>query len=146
MSQAAGQVNILIFLLKIKCSPCMPLNFVMQGKCLFSDISRPVYLTILALSYISQIYLTYPVLNLTHPDFTLHILHVTLHILALPFISWLYLTHPTLNNPYPGLTLHILALPFIPWLYLTSPTFYLTHPGFTIYILALTYISWFYLT
>ena len=40
-SQAAGQVNILIFLLKIKFSPCMPINFVMQGKCLFSDISRP---------------------------------------------------------------------------------------------------------
>ena len=39
--QAAGQVNILIFLLKIKFSPCMPINFVMQGKCLFSDISRP---------------------------------------------------------------------------------------------------------
>ena len=32
---------ILIFLLKIKFSPCMPINFVMQGKCLFSDISRP---------------------------------------------------------------------------------------------------------
>ena len=40
VSQAAGQVNILIFLLKIKFSPCMPINFVMQGKCLFSDISR----------------------------------------------------------------------------------------------------------
>ena len=39
--QAAGQVNILIFLVKIKFSPCMPINFVMQGKCLFSDISRP---------------------------------------------------------------------------------------------------------
>ena len=39
--QAAGQVNILIFLLKIKFSPCMPINFVIQGKCLFSDISRP---------------------------------------------------------------------------------------------------------
>ena len=38
----AGQVNILIFLLKIKFSPCMPINFVMQGKCLFSDISRSV--------------------------------------------------------------------------------------------------------
>ena len=33
VSQAAGQVNILIFLLKIKFSPCMPINFVMQGKC-----------------------------------------------------------------------------------------------------------------
>ena len=41
VSQAAGQVNILIFLLKIKFSPCVPINFVMQGKCLFSDISRP---------------------------------------------------------------------------------------------------------
>ena len=41
VSQAAGQVNILIFLMKIKFSPCMPINFVMQGKCLFSDISRP---------------------------------------------------------------------------------------------------------
>ena len=41
VSQAAGQVNILIFLLKIKFSPCMPINFVMQGKCIFSDISRP---------------------------------------------------------------------------------------------------------
>ena len=39
--QAAGQVNILIFLVKIKFSPCMSINFVMQGKCLFSDISRP---------------------------------------------------------------------------------------------------------
>ena len=39
--QAARQVNILIFLVKIKFSPCMPINFVMQGKCLFSDISRP---------------------------------------------------------------------------------------------------------
>ena len=28
-------------LLKIKFSPCMQINFVMQGKCLFSDISRP---------------------------------------------------------------------------------------------------------
>ena len=42
MPQAAGQVNILIFLVKIKFFPCMPINFVMQGKCLFSDISRPV--------------------------------------------------------------------------------------------------------
>ena len=47
VSQAAGQVNILIFLLKIKFSPCMPINFVMQGKCLFSDISRPELRTIL---------------------------------------------------------------------------------------------------
>ena len=44
VSQAAGQVNILIFLLKIKFSPCMPINFVMQGKYLFSDISRPDWL------------------------------------------------------------------------------------------------------
>ena len=44
VSQAAGQVNILIFLLKIKFSPCMPINFVMQGNCLFSDISRPDHL------------------------------------------------------------------------------------------------------
>ena len=43
VSQAAGQVNIMIFLLKIKFSPCMPINFVMQGKCLFSDISRPAH-------------------------------------------------------------------------------------------------------
>ena len=43
MSQAAGQVNILIFLLTIKFPPCMPINFVMQGKYLFSDISRPAY-------------------------------------------------------------------------------------------------------
>ena len=41
VSQAAGQVNILIFLLKIKFSPCMPINFVKQGKCLFPDILRP---------------------------------------------------------------------------------------------------------
>ena len=41
--QAAGQVIILIFLVKIKFSPCMPIHFVMQGKCLFSDISRPAY-------------------------------------------------------------------------------------------------------
>ena len=44
VSQAAGQVNILIFLLKINFSPCIPINFVMQGKCLFSDISRPAVL------------------------------------------------------------------------------------------------------
>ena len=41
VSQAAGQVNILIFLLKIKFSTCMPISFVTQGKYLFSDISRP---------------------------------------------------------------------------------------------------------
>ena len=52
MSQAAGQVNILIFLLKIKFSPCMPINFVMQGKCLFSDISRPEYLVSYYLYYV----------------------------------------------------------------------------------------------
>ena len=45
VSQAAGQVNILVFLLKIKFSPCMPINFVMQGKCLFSDILRPAMFT-----------------------------------------------------------------------------------------------------
>ena len=39
--QAAGQVKILIFLVKIKLFPYMPIVFVMQGKCLFSDISRP---------------------------------------------------------------------------------------------------------
>ena len=33
--QAAGQVNILIFLVKINFFPCMPIFFVMQGKCLF---------------------------------------------------------------------------------------------------------------
>ena len=33
--EAAGQVKILIFLLKIKFSPYMPIIFVMQGKCLF---------------------------------------------------------------------------------------------------------------
>ena len=48
VSQAAGQVNILIFLLKIKFSPCMPINFVMQGKCLFSDISRPARAYVIA--------------------------------------------------------------------------------------------------
>ena len=41
VSQAAGQVNILILHVKIKFSPCMPIIFVKQGKCLFSDISRP---------------------------------------------------------------------------------------------------------
>ena len=35
-------MKILIFLLKIKFPPYMPIIFVMQGKCLFSDISRPV--------------------------------------------------------------------------------------------------------
>ena len=39
--QAAGRVKNLIFLVKIKFSPYMPTIFVMQGKCLFSDISRP---------------------------------------------------------------------------------------------------------
>ena len=39
--RAAGQVKILIFLVKIKFSPLMPIIFVLQGKCLFSDISRP---------------------------------------------------------------------------------------------------------
>ena len=32
--QAAGQVKILIFLVKINFLPCMPIFFVMQGKCL----------------------------------------------------------------------------------------------------------------
>ena len=35
LPQAAGQVKILIFLVKIKCFPYMPRSFVMQGKCLF---------------------------------------------------------------------------------------------------------------
>ena len=39
--QAAGQVKILLFLVKIENFPIMPLIFVMQGKCLFLDISRP---------------------------------------------------------------------------------------------------------
>ena len=38
--KAAGQVKILKFLVKIKFYPYMPIIFVMQGKCLFSDISR----------------------------------------------------------------------------------------------------------
>ena len=41
--EAAGKVKILIFLLKIKFFPIMPIFFVMQGKCLFSNISRPAY-------------------------------------------------------------------------------------------------------
>ena len=40
--KAAGQVKILKFLVKIKFYPYMPVIFVMQGKCPFSDISRPV--------------------------------------------------------------------------------------------------------
>ena len=39
--QAAGQAKILIFLVKIKFFPYMPIFFAMQGKCLFSEISRP---------------------------------------------------------------------------------------------------------
>ena len=40
--QAAGQVKILIFLVKIKFFPIYAnIFFVMQGKCLFEDISRP---------------------------------------------------------------------------------------------------------
>ena len=39
--QAAGQVKILIFLVKINFFPIMPMVFVMKGKCLLSDISRP---------------------------------------------------------------------------------------------------------
>ena len=42
MPQAAGQVKILLFLVKIKIFPYMPISFVMQGKCLFKDILRPV--------------------------------------------------------------------------------------------------------
>ena len=45
--KAAGQVDILIFLVKkIKIFPYMPIIFVMQGKCPFSDISRPAYFAI----------------------------------------------------------------------------------------------------
>ena len=39
--QAAGQVKILMFLVKIIFFLYMSIIFVMQGKCLFSDISRP---------------------------------------------------------------------------------------------------------
>ena len=39
--QAAGRVEILIFLVKIIFFLYMSIIFVMQGKCLFSDISRP---------------------------------------------------------------------------------------------------------
>ena len=39
--QAAGQVKFLIFLVKIKFFPYMPIVFVMQVKCLFKDILRP---------------------------------------------------------------------------------------------------------
>ena len=39
--QVAGQVKILIFLVKFNFSPYMPIIFVMQGKHLFQDISRP---------------------------------------------------------------------------------------------------------
>ena len=41
VSQAAGQVKILIFLVEIILCRYMPIIFVMQGKFLFSDISRP---------------------------------------------------------------------------------------------------------
>ena len=44
--QAAGQVKILIFLLKIKFSTIYANIFVMQGKCLFSDNSSPLDTTI----------------------------------------------------------------------------------------------------
>ena len=40
--QAAGQVKILIFLVKIIFFLYMSIIFVMQGKCLFSDFSRSV--------------------------------------------------------------------------------------------------------
>ena len=39
--QAAGQVKILIFIVKIKFIPIYPNIFVMQGECLVSDISSP---------------------------------------------------------------------------------------------------------
>ena len=39
--QAAGQVEILIFLVKIFFPHNVNYSLVMQGKCLFSDISRP---------------------------------------------------------------------------------------------------------
>ena len=39
--QAAGQVKILIFLVEVNFFPCTAIFFVMQGKCLFQDISRP---------------------------------------------------------------------------------------------------------
>ena len=41
--KAAGQVKILKFLVKIKFYPYMLIIFVMQGKCPFSDISRPEF-------------------------------------------------------------------------------------------------------
>ena len=41
MPQAAGQVKILILLVKIKKIPYVPIIFMMQDKCLFLDISRP---------------------------------------------------------------------------------------------------------
>ena len=41
VAQAAGQVKILIFLVKIIFFPYMPIFFVMQGECLVSDISSP---------------------------------------------------------------------------------------------------------
>ena len=47
--QGAGRVKILIFLVKIIFSPYMPIVFVMQGKCLFSDISRPETMFIIIL-------------------------------------------------------------------------------------------------
>ena len=40
--QAAGQVKFLIFQVKIKFFPMYAIFFVMQGKCIFQDISRPV--------------------------------------------------------------------------------------------------------
>ena len=48
--QAAGQVKILIFLVKFIFFPYMQIVFVMQGKCLFSDISRPAMILIVVLS------------------------------------------------------------------------------------------------
>ena len=45
--KAAGQVKILKLLMKIKIYPYMPIIFVMQGKCLFSDISRPDHVSLI---------------------------------------------------------------------------------------------------
>ena len=69
VSQAAGQVNILIFLLKIKFSPCMPINFVMQGKCLFSDISRPDAQSDQSLCFSLEYSISVKLLNEHHLEF-----------------------------------------------------------------------------
>ena len=44
--QAAGQVKLFIFLVKIIFFPYMPIIFVKQGKCLFLYISRPALLSV----------------------------------------------------------------------------------------------------